>query len=323
MARTRCYRDGSLVAENFPVADVSDYLADPANTVWFDLCAPDSAELESIREELGLHQLAVEDATQPGQRTKLDHYPEHLFLVAYATTIDPATARLRTAEVTAFITEHALVTVRPDESFDIDQVVRRWDEDAPLASGGVAFLVHGLVDYVVDSHYDTVQQMDNVADALEDTLFNERIKDTVVQRQTFEVRKDLVAMRRLVLPMREVVNSLLRRDLGIVPPMLSPYFQDVYDHVLRVSEWTDSLRDLLANILETRLTLRGNRLNVITKQVTSWAAIIAVPTAVTGFYGQNVPYPGFGHASGFIVSTAVILLGSGTLYVIFKRKEWL
>jgi magnesium transporter len=323
MARTRCYRDGSLVAEGFPVTDVSDYLADPANTVWFDLCSPDSAELESIREELGLHQLAVEDALQPGQRPKLDHYPEHLFLVAYTTGIDPTTARLRSAEVTAFITEHAMVTVRPDESFDIDQVVRRWDEDASLASGGVAFLLHGLIDYVVDSHYDTVQQLDNVVDALEDQLFNERIKDTVVQRQTFDVRKDLVAMRRLVLPMREVVNSLLRRDLGIVPPTLTPYFQDVYDHVLRVTEWTDSLRDLLANILETRLTVRSNRLNVITKQVTSWAAIIAVPTAVTGFYGQNVPYPGFGHTAGFIVSSAIILLGSSTLYVIFKRKDWL
>jgi magnesium transporter len=323
MARTRCYRDGSLVAEGFPVADVSDYLADPANTVWFDLCRPDSAELESIREELGLHELAVEDALQPGQRPKLDHYPEHLFLVSYATVLDPATARLRACEVTAFITEHAVVTVRPDEDFDIDEVVRRWDAEAPLAAAGVAFLLYGLLDYVVDTHYDAAQQMDNVVDALEDQLFNERIRDTVVQRQTFEVRKDLVALRRLVLPMREVVNSLLRRDLGIVPPTLTPYFQDVYDHVLRVTEWTDSLRDLLSNILETRLTLRGNRLNVITKQVTSWAAIIAVPTAVTGFYGQNVPYPGFSQPSGFIVSTAVILVGSGTLYVIFKRKEWL
>ena len=223
----------------------------------------------------------------------------------------------------SFITEHAVVTVRPDEDFDIDEVVRRWDAEAPLAAAGVAFLLYGLLDYVVDTHYDAAQQMDNVVDALEDQLFNERVRDTVVQRQTFEVRKDLVALRRLVLPMREVVNSLLRRDLGIVPPTLTPYFQDVYDHVLRVTEWTDSLRDLLSNILETRLTLRGNRLNVITKQVTSWAAIIAVPTAVTGFYGQNVPYPGFSQPSGFIVSTAVILVGSGTLYVIFKAKEWL
>jgi magnesium transporter len=323
MARTRCYRDGKLVAEGFPIAEVSEHLADPANTVWFDLCSPDSAELESIREELGLHQLAVEDALTPGQRPKIDHYPEHLFLVAYATQLDNSTARLRSCEVTAFITDHALVTVRPDESFSIDEVVRRWDADPGLAPGGVAFLLHGLIDYVVDSQYDTVQQMDNLVDSLEEQVFNEGIRDTYLQRQTFEVRKDLVALRRYVLPMREVVNSLMRRDLDVVPPTLAPYFQDVYDHVLRVSEWTDSLRDLLANILETRLTLRGNRLNVIMKQVTSWAAIIAVPTAVTGFYGQNVPYPGFGTWHGFVASTAVILAASGALYLIFRRKGWL
>ena len=121
-----------------------------------------------------------------------------------------------------------------------------------------------------------------------------------MQRRTFELRKSLVLLRRVVLPMREVLNSLLRRDLHVVDGEILPYFHDVYDHVLRATEWTESLRDLVTTILETHLTVRGNRLNVIMKQVTSWAAIIAVPTAVTGFYGQNVPYPGFGHTCRFL-----------------------
>ena len=104
---------------------------------------------------------------------------------------------------------------------------------------------------------------------------------------------------------------------------MTPYYQDVYDHVLRATEWTESLRDLVTTILETNLTIQGNRLNVIMKKVTSWAAIIAVPTAVTGFYGQNVPYPGFGPWSGFVVSTAVIVLLVVVLYVAFKRRGWL
>ena len=104
---------------------------------------------------------------------------------------------------------------------------------------------------------------------------------------------------------------------------MGPYFQDVYDHVLRATEWTESLRDLVSTILETHLTVRGNRLNVIMKQVTSWAAIIAVPTAVTGFYGQNVPYPGFGHVAGFWTSTVIIVGMACALYVIFRRKGWL
>jgi magnesium transporter len=126
-----------------------------------------------------------------------------------------------------------------------------------------------------------------------------------------------------VLPMREVVNSLMRRDLRIVADAMAPYYQDVYDHVLRATEWTESLRDLVTTILETNLTIQGNRLNVITKQVTSWAAIIAVPTAITGFYGQNVPYPGFGHESGFYASTIIIVVLSTGLYVLFRRWDWI
>jgi magnesium transporter len=323
MARTRCYRQGALVAEGFPVADVSEYLKDPANTVWFDLCAPDSIEFDMVREELSLHDLAVSNATEPGQRPKLDHYPEHLFLVAYSIDLDVATGQLSSHEVDAFVTHRALVTVRGDDRFDIDAVLQRWDSMPNLAGSGVPFLLHGLLDYIVDTHYDAVQALDNEIDSLEDTLFDDVTSDAQLQRRNFDLRKSLVQLRRFVLPMREVVNTLMRRDLDIVDESLQPYFQDVYDHVLRVTEWTESLRDLVANILETRLIVRGNRLNVIMKKVTSWAAIIAVPTAVTGYYGQNLPYPGFQQPWGYVSSVAVILLASTVLYVLFKRKDWL
>jgi magnesium transporter len=120
-----------------------------------------------------------------------------------------------------------------------------------------------------------------------------------------------------------VLNTVIRRDLHHVDEEMMPYYQDVYDHTLRATEWTESLRDLVTTILETHLTIQGNRMNVITKKVTSWAAIIAVPTFITGFYGMNVPYPDFGNHVGFVVAT-VIMLGSGCLlYWIFRRNDWL
>jgi magnesium transporter len=115
----------------------------------------------------------------------------------------------------------------------------------------------------------------------------------------------------------------MRREVGLVPEPLTPYYQDVYDHVLRATEWTESLRDLVTTILETNLTIQGNRLNVITKKVTSWAAIIAVPTAITGFYGMNVPYPGFATHDGVFASTVLIVVLSVGLYLAFRRKGWL
>jgi magnesium transporter len=144
-----------------------------------------------------------------------------------------------------------------------------------------------------------------------------------VQRRSFELRKSLVLLRRVVLPMREVLNTMMRRDLRYVNEDMMPYYQDVYDHVLRAAEWTESLRDLVTTILETNLTIQGNRMNVITKKVTSWAAIIAVPTFITGFYGMNVPYPGFSNHIGFTVAS-VIMIGSGVLlYWVFRRNDWL
>src|SRR5256885_12871085 len=148
MPRTRLYRNGVLEAEGFPIADVSDHLSDESATVWFDLCRPTAEELGAISEELGLHPLAVEDAVQEHQRPKLDRYASHLFVTAYAVTLDPRSGQLRASEIAAFITARALVTVRKDESFDIDTVTARWDQSPDLAKFGAGFLLHGLLDHV-------------------------------------------------------------------------------------------------------------------------------------------------------------------------------
>ena len=175
----------------------------------------------------------------------------------------------------------------------------------------------------MDGHFEAVQVLDEQIEGLEDVLFDEKPRSRELQRQSFEVRKSLVLLRRVVLPMREVVNSLLRRDHDVVDDAMQPYYQDVYDHVLRATEWTESLRDLVSTILETNLTLQGNRLNEVMRSLTAWAAILAVSTAVTGFYGQNVPYPGFQEPSGFYTSAALLVGISAGLYVFFKKRGWL
>ena len=235
----------------------------------------------------------MEDAVQDHERPKLDRYQTYLFLTAYGARLDTESGELATSELAAFITPRALITVRKDDGLDIGAVVDRWDANPDLTKFGVGYLLYGLLDYVVDGHFDSVQSLDDAVETLEDQVFADVPQNMTVQRRSFELRKSLVLLRRIVIPMREVANSLMRRDLHIVNEDLMPYYQDVYDHVLRAAEWTDSLRDLVTSILETNLTIQGNRMNVITKKVTSWAAIIAVPTLVTGFYGMNVPYPGF------------------------------
>ena len=322
-ARTRLYRDGRLELEGFPVAEISDYLADESVTIWLDLRDPDRDDLAVLSEEFGLHPLAIEDAVHEHERPKLDRYRSHLFLTAYGARLDTGTGELVTSELAAFITARALITVRKDDGLDIGAVVDRWDANPDLAKFGVGYLLHGLLDYVVDGHFEAVQSLDDAVEPLEDQLFADVPQDLQVQRRSFELRKSLVLLRRIVIPMREVANALMRRDLHVVTDDLMPYYQDVYDHVLRAAEWTDSLRDLVTSILETNLTIQGNRMNIITKKVTSWAAIIAVPTFITGFYGMNVPYPGFSRQDGFATSIGIMVIAGLLLYAVFKRRDWL
>src|SRR6185437_3009420 len=323
MAHTRLYREGELVLENFPVEDVSEHLKEQGACVWVDYCTPSQRDLETVAEELELHPLAIEDAIKEHQRPKLDRYDSHLFVSAYAVALVTASGELRASEVAMFVTAKALVTVRKDEGVAIEPVLERWDDSKDLATHGVSFLLWGLLDDIVDGHFEAVQSLDAEIEALEDLLFDDAPHSTEVQRRSFELRKSLVLLRRLVLPMREVVNALMRRDLHVIDETMTPYYQDVYDHVLRATEWTESLRDLVTTILETNLTIQGNRMNLVMKKVTSWAAIIAVPTAVTGFYGQNLPYPGFAAHWGFWFSTALIVFLSGALYWAFRRSDWI
>ncbi|MET9066418.1 magnesium transporter CorA family protein [Streptosporangium sandarakinum] len=322
MNRTRLYRDGVLEAEGFPVDEVSDHVCDPSAVVWFDLCSPTSADLAKISEELGLHELAVEDALHSHQRPKLDIYDSHLFLTVYGAT--SVRGRLDLVGLSVFVTKNALVTVRDRPEFDIDEVVRRWDANGAMAKYGVQYLLHGLLDYVVDGYFEVLQGLDDRVEDLEDELFDEQPGDRAhIQRQTYEMRKELVRFRRMAVPTREVVGSLLRRNVETLDPVLTPYYQDVHDHALRVAEWTDSLRELVGNVREAHMNQQGFRLNDIMKKITSWAAIVAVPTMITGYYGQNVPYPGYGHPAGFWASTAAIIVASAALYVVFKKKGWL
>jgi magnesium transporter len=237
--------------------------------------------------------------------------------------MDADSGGLEIHEIAVFATANALVTVRKSEGFAIDRVTATWDAAPELAVHGVAYLLHGLLDHVVESHFEAVQILDTETEALEDLLFGERPNSAQVQRRSFAMRKSLVQLRRVALPTREVVNGLMRSDWHTVDPEMAPYFQDLYDHVLRVGEWTESLRDLIATVLEANLTIQGNQLNMIMKKLTSWAAIIAVPTAVTGYYGQNVLYPGFGTFIGFVVSSVVIVALSVGLYAVFRRADWL
>jgi magnesium transporter len=322
-AHVRLYRKGVLDREGLPLEEVSDVLEDPEAVLWIDFCRPSEETMHQLAEELGLHQLAVEDALGDHQRPKIDHYASHLFLACHAVKVDPDTGRLDETEIDAFISKHWLVTVRKDDGFSMDPVCTRWERSPDLATQGVPYLLYGLLDVVIDGYFDALQEFDDFYDEISESIFSEHPLPPTAQRHWFDMRRALVRFHRLAVPMREAISALMRREHDAVSEPMYPYVQDLYDHILRVSESTDALRDLVSTIVETNISLRDYRQNQIMKQVTSWAAIVAVPTLITGYYGMNLPYPGEGQTWGWILSVILIVVLSGGLYLVFKRKEWL
>jgi magnesium transporter len=325
--RTRLWSHGVLKAENFPLPDVAKNLGAQGALVWVDLCNPEPARLTELAVELGLDERAVKDVD--GLRTKATRYANHTFLTVYATGVAPIVpgdieSRLLTARISIFVLPTAVVTVRHEDEpsqpvFDIDEVVRRWDDNSDLLRQGSPALLHELLDVVVEGHFDAIQQLDDAVESLEDGLFDDTGSNRTIQRNTYRLRKELVELRRIVLPMREVVNTIRRSDTV----ERDGWYDDLYDNVIRAAEWTESLRDMITTVFETNLSLQDARLNIVVKKLTGWAAIIAVPTLVTGWYGQNIPYPGFSQVSGVVTSALLSVITSVVLYVMFRRRGWI
>ena len=326
--RSRAWRDGVEVAADFPLEDLDKWLAEPGALVWLDLHKPEREVLDALAVELDLDPLAVEDAVEPRERPKATRHPSHTFLTCYATRLsgeDSDVARLELGRVSAFVIKNALITVRQDDLVDMDAILERWSGDG-LLPHGVAALVHGMLDELVDGHFNTIEHMDEALEGLEDLLFDPATKTRVIQQRIFGIRKSLVQLRRVVLPMREVVTAVMRfrTERGnALSTELDGNFNDLYDHVIRASEWTESLRDVVSSVFETNLSLQDSRLNEVMKKLAGWGAIIAVPTAVTGWFGQNLPYPGFSDVFGLWQSALLILLGTVGLYILFRKVDWI
>jgi magnesium transporter len=313
---------GGVEVVGTDVREVSEVLEDKSTIVWVDLERPERAELELLAGELGLHLLAVEDALDEHQRDKLVHYEDHVFLVSHCVALDRPGDELEVTEVDAFIGDRWLVTVHDGAGAVVERVIRRWERSRDLAAGGVGSLLYALLDVIVDGYYVLLDQFEEFYDTVSDRLFSDRALEPGEQRKWFEMRRALTKFDRIVTPLADGVGSLVMRDLDRFPEPAAPFLRDVEVEIRRATTEIDVLRELVTQIAEVNMALRDYRQNMVMKKVTSWAAIIAVPTLITGYYGMNVPYPGSGETWGAVVATVLSLGCSGTLFVLFRRRGW-
>jgi magnesium transporter len=321
---TRSYPDGREEVTRGDLGAVSQMLAMGAcEVVWVDLADPSKDDLVRLAEELGLHHLAVEDALDSHQRDKYVHYEHHVFLVAHGVSLDVEAAELRVVELDVFIGDQWMVTCHRGAEELIERVVQRWDKARQFAGCHLGVAVYSLLDVVVDGYFRTVDDFEAFYDDAADQVFGENPIEPGQHRHWFEMRRALNRFDRIVRPLTEALMTVVDQDLTRFAPASAPYLRDAAGELTRASAEVESLRELVDHLVDANLVLRDYRQNQVMKKVTSWAAIIAVPTLVTGYYGMNVPYPGFGETSGVIVSSAIAVGCSGSLYLLFRRKSWL
>ncbi len=325
MLAAQAFHPDGVVA--LPDPDViSEEVARGESLVWVDLVDPTEAELAQVAAEFGLHPLAVEDAAKPGQRPKLDIYPAHTFVVAYgwAGRADDLT------EVDFFVGPTWLVTVRSanraGDVFQIDRSRERFSATRDKTCA-VGYLLYTLIDDLVDTYFDALEQVDVDLEELEAHIWDgsgEPRADVPLQQQLLRLRQQLIELRRRVVPMRDVVLAILRRESPWVDEHDLVYFQDVLDHLLRIVDHVDNERELLGNAVDAHLATVANRTNDIMKKMTSWGAILIGANIITGVYGMNfVELPGKDHAYGFFLAIASMLVMTGGLYWYFRSKDWL
>lgn len=326
MKNLRLWEDGVLQSVHVSSVELAQRIgegnAERRRWVWIDLTRDAVDELNELAGVLDLHDLAVEDALAAHERQKVSRFNDHTLLRVTNVSLG-SDGRSVSSPLTAFVVPHAIVTVR-DPSFPVDQVVERLNLSKDLARCGPGYVMWAVLDVVVDNVMDVLDAFNERADDLSERLFERSSEQASLQQSVFTLRRDTAEVRRQSVPLREMTSSLSRRESAVeISVALQPYFGDVHDHALHAAEMADSLRDHLSGILETNLALQSSRKDEITKKVTSWAAIIAVPTLITGFFGQNLTIPGEGTAWGAWLSVLLMLATSAILYWQFRRRDWL
>ena len=302
-----------------PPAELSDVRGTPA---WLDIVHPDDSELALIADELGLHPLAVEDVRNRHDRPKADAY-EGYYFITFSALDSHSPGALSTELFQIFAFNDVLVTVRVGDWPARDDVEKRWREGR-LPSAGM--LLHALLDTTVDGYFPIIDDYGERADVLEGLILQDTNGDALRTSlaELFLLKRDLVRVRKLIAPEREVLQVLSRGDAECYGPEERRYFQDVYDHVVRVTDEIDTLRDLVSNIVDANLAAVSNRLNEVMKVLTAVATILLVMTVVTSFFGQNfVAFIPYDSATVFWASIAVTVAAVVALAVYFRRKRWL
>ncbi|MCG3159129.1 MAG: Cobalt/magnesium transport protein CorA [Acidobacteria bacterium] len=300
---------------------ISVHCSHPSDIVWVDVSDPTSEDFEELAREFGFHPLAIEDCRNEHQRPKVEEYPGYYFIVLYEAEMKPG-CPLELRELNIFLGPNYLVTVHSQPIRNIEKAQhlwRRWADVSERKTGLPAYL---LMDAIIDDYMPMLDDFSDRLDELEAQIFENFQPEAL--HDIFRIKKQLIFLRRAVVPLRDVFNTLLRREQPVFSRETMIYFQDVYDHLIRVADSIDALREIVGSAMEAYLSVSGNRMNFVMKRLTSISAILMSVTLIAGIYGMNFQFmPELGWRYGYVGALVSMLLVGLALYFYFRKIKWL
>lgn len=315
------YQGGRRIAD-VDLNKVHEVLKDESQFVWIGLHEPSAQVLQSVQEEFNLHDLAIEDAHRAHQRPKIELYGDNIFIVM-RTAHKNQQQHIEFGETHFFVGKNFIVSVRHGSSVAYTEVRSRCESMPELLSKGQSFVLYAIMDFIVDRYFPVVDDMEKELEMIEDEIFKQKPRRQTTE-QIYQLKRELLEVRRAVSPLVDICNRLMRFDIKSISAETHPYFRDIYDHVVRINEMVDNTRELLNTALEANFSLISISQNDTSKKFAGWAAIIAVPTMVAGFWGMNFKVmPETESEYGFYSIILGTIAACAILYLLFRRSGWL
>lgn len=316
------YCKGHRVA-NIDISKIRETLQRNDTFVWVGLHEPDEELLKAMQDEFDLHDLAIEDAHNAHQRPKLELYDGSIFLVLRTAQIIAQDRHIEFGETHFFVGPNFIVTVRHGSSLSYKDVRTRCEHTPELLQLGSSFAMYAVMDSIVDQYFPVIEALEQNLLEVEEEIFGKKPTRGTTQR-IYELKRTVLEVKRVITPLIDICNRLMRFDVKRIPDETRPYFRDVYDHAVRINEMLDNTRDLVTAALEANFSLTSISQSEVSKKFAGWAAIIGVPTMIAGVYGMNFEaMPELQWRYGYPFVLFVTFLLCTILYYFFKRSGWL
>lgn len=314
------YRTDGTRLRDIQVDDISEVLKEDDTFVWVGLHEPDESLLLKLQEEFDLHDLAIEDAQQAHQRTKVEAYGDSLFIVVQ--TAQLTGGHIAFGETHIFLGKRYLITVRHGASLSYTPARHTCEKTPELLAHGPSYGLYGVLDYIVDNLLPIVREFREELQTLENDIFTDTFNRGTIRR-LYDMQRDLMTLRLAVAPMQDVISQLVRLHPELIPEELRAYFRDIYDHVFRVNESIGAMREMLAAAINVNLSLVTFGQNEVMKKLAGWAAMLAAPTLITSWYGMNFTHmPELAQPWAYPIVMITVVTVVTTIYIALKRAKW-